>query len=117
MNGILRQHLLHDGIADRRVRDEERHRLAQRLRQVGMREDGVNARQGARGGCVDAPDARMRERASHEGGLQHAGQVQVIDEAPFALEERRVLQPRDPAADPAHDRSAFAAASAASTMP
>ncbi len=58
-----------------------------------MREDGVNARQGARGGCVDAPDARMRERAPHERDVDLPRQREVRDELPLASEEAVVLPP------------------------
>ena len=48
---------------------------------------------------VDAADQRMRVRAAHEGRVQHAGKLQIVDEAAAALQQRQVLDPLDRLAD------------------
>jgi hypothetical protein len=35
----------------------------------------------------------MRVRAAHEGGLQHSGKMNVIDERPFATQQGRIFYP------------------------
>ena len=42
----------------------------------------------ARGALVDAADFCVRVRASDEGGVQHAGEMNVVDEASFAAQQR-----------------------------
>ena len=101
-----------------RARQADDHELGGEVRHdVGAREDGVHARQRERGRLVDAADRSVRMRAAHEGGVQHPGHPDVVDEAALALEQRLVFQPRHRAADDSHARSRFAASSAASTIP
>src|SRR5271165_7248227 len=53
----------------------------------------------ARGARIDAADAGMRVRTAHEGRLQHARKIQVVDEPAGACEQRTVLDPPDRFAD------------------
>ena len=62
-------------------------------------EHRVNAGHGARRGAVDLAEAGMGVRAPHERGVQHAGQVHVIDELAPPGEQRRVFEARDPCAE------------------
>ena len=43
----------------------------------------------------------MRDRATQESAVQHAGQFDVADEAALAAQKRCVFQARDGAAEPA----------------
>ena len=67
--------------------------------EVGMGQHRRHARHGLCRLRVDAGDFGMRERAPDEAGVQHSGQVDVVDEAPCAAQQRRVLEPRDRLAD------------------
>jgi len=42
---------------------------------------------------VDMADQRVRLCAAHEGGLQHAGQVDIVDEPALAAQQGFVFQP------------------------
>ena len=81
----------------------------------------MHAGKGERRAFVDAPDARVCVRASHERRVQHPRKLDVVDVATFAAQERRILLARGGGAeariDHARSRMRFAAASAASTMP
>jgi hypothetical protein len=37
----------------------------------------------------------MRDRAAHERGVEEAGQLDVVDEAPGAAQQPRILQARN----------------------
>jgi len=52
-------------------------------------------------GCarIDAPDAGVRVRAAHEGRLQHAGKVEVVDETSAADQQSAIFEPLDRLAD------------------
>ena len=101
-----------------RARQPDHHVLGREMRQeVRADEDRMHAGQRSRGCFVDAPDRGMRMRAAHEGGVQHAGEPDIVDEAAFALQQWLVFEPGHRAADDPHARRRFAAASAASTMP
>ena len=52
----------------------------------------MHAGQGQGALTVDAADTGMGMRAAHEAGMQHAGQMQVIDEMPLPGEQRMVFQ-------------------------
>ncbi len=70
---------------------------------------------------VDALDPPMRDLAAQEGGVQHAGQFNVVDEQRLAGEKFPVLVALDRGAEKARRHGAapaitFAAASIASTM-
>ena len=55
---------------------------------------------------VDAADARVRVRAAHEGRVQHAGQLDVVDEAAAAGEQRGSSRRATRRAEVRHSRSA-----------
>ena len=48
---------------------------------------------------VDAGDPGMGEGAADEGRVQHARQLDVVDETPGAAQQRRILEPLDRPAD------------------
>ena len=47
------------------------------------------------GGGIDAADQRVRVRASHERGMQHAGKSQIVEKSPLAADEGIVFDPLD----------------------
>ena len=61
--------------------------LDQHRREIVEREHRVHAGQRQRVARVDSADQRMRMRAAHERGMQHAGQRDVVDEAALAGEQ------------------------------
>ena len=89
-----------------------RRSCGQERRKIGEREHRVDA------GATRAPRASMPRIAAWACGLrtkaasQHAGKVQVVDEAAAAGEQRAVLDPRDRGADASSFRHAFAPAAA-----
>jgi hypothetical protein len=66
---------------------------------VGGAECEVNARDLLRRPNVDAADGGVRVLAAGEREIQHAVRLEVVDEAPVALEQRPVLDPRLAAPD------------------
>jgi hypothetical protein len=54
-----------------------------------------HAGQGERGGGIDRADARVRVRRAHEGGVDLAGQGDVVAEAPAAGDQARILLARE----------------------
>ena len=106
----------------RLVLDECAHAVA--IAQVVAGDDGAHAGQRQRGLQVVAADARVRMRALHDGGMQHAGTRQVGDELGAAGELLVALQLRNRRAHGVHGgahaadsaRSAAAAARTAWTM-
>ena len=66
--------------------------------EIGTGQHRDDAGHRGRGGRVDRDDASVRDRAADDAHVQRAGQVEVVDEAGLAGEERRVLlaQCRDP---------------------
>ena len=75
-----------------------RHALDAGGRQLGAGEDAEHPRHGARGGHVDADDARMRVRRAQEGDHRLAGHGDVVGEPAAALEQGAVLDSRHGAA-------------------
>ncbi len=59
----------------------------------GIAMDGAHPgqRQGRR--LVDGADGGMAVGTAHEGGVQHAGHGDVVDEPRLAAQQRRILQP------------------------
>ena len=90
--------------------------------EIGEHEHRMHAAQPSGGAGIDAADASVRLARAHEGDFQHARQRDVVDVAPAALEDRRVLDALHRGADvarPVHHaspRRRFAAARAAATM-
>ena len=64
--------------------------------------------QGLRG--IDAEDAGVRERASHEGHFECAGQVEVGHISAGAGDQRQIFFARYALADPGHERAASGSA-------
>ena len=131
---ILRQHIRHDVLRHMRVRHAVHAHIVEALGQVGQGIDRMHAGYGLGHAFVDAVDLRVRLVAAHERRMQHVGQVEIVDEAAFAGQQRRIFQPLDGLADLrlarnileigdriAHERAPArifcAASSAASTMP
>ena len=85
--------------------------------EVGGGEHRPHPGHGQRLGDVDAPDPGVRERAAHEGGVQHAGQGDVVDVAAPAGEDARVLDPLDAGAGEPGDHQASLRSSAARSTP
>jgi hypothetical protein len=54
-----------------------------------------HAGQGERGSVIDRADARVRVRRAHEGGVDLAGQADVVAEAPAAGDQTRILLARE----------------------
>jgi len=59
-------------------------------------DDRDHAGHGESGRAVDADDARVGVRTAHEAREQHARQTEVVEVAPAAGQEPRVLEPLDP---------------------
>ena len=70
----------------------------QRL-QLGAGVDGDDARQRPRLVDVDARDEGVRDRAAHEHGVQHAGELDVVDVGARAGEDATVLGAGDARTD------------------
>jgi hypothetical protein len=84
----------HARLADRGVRHTKRDAvLAQTLWQIGVRQNGMDAGERARGRGVDPEDARVRVGAPHERRVQRARQIDVVDEPAHAAQQRLVLEP------------------------
>ena len=75
-----------------------RHQAARSV-DVGAGQDGDDARDRARGGDVDASDARVRVRAAQDGRMEHPGQAQVVDVGRQPLDQARILDPLHRPAD------------------
>ena len=102
---VPRQHKRRDvGRQLRRAELQRQPHVGQQRRKIIEREHRVHARRSARSAGVDAADQGMRVRAAHERGFQHAGKIQVIDEAAMPGEKRTVLDPLDRPADGARLR-------------
>ena len=63
--------------------------------EIGRRPDSADAWHRARRVAADRADHRVGVRTAHEGDMERAGQVDVVDEPPLALQERQVLQALD----------------------
>ena len=79
----------------------ERHRHgAERIAQVGAREDRQHAGQ-LRGGLrVDAREARVGVDRAHDHGVRLPGEIDIVVEAALAPHEAHVLEALDPLPDP-----------------
>ena len=91
--------------------------VAQMRQQVISDQHRVHPLQSERGILANAANQSVSVRAAYECGLQHAGHVQIVDEAAFSPQQRLVLQPGHRAADEAHSAFVPATRSTASTMP
>ena len=126
---IARERMLSARHRDRRIGQQHRQRLAaHRLRQVVRGEHRVDAGYDQRRPGVAAAKLGVSVGRAHETGVQHPGQLHVVDESPAAGNERRVFEPRHARAEmlrahycvpafPAAPRRRCAASSAAATMP
>ncbi len=90
---------------------------------IGMRQNGVHARQGERRRDVDREDARMRVRTAQRRAVQHPGHVQIARVGELAAHLGHAVLPLDDLADAAaheaggaHARSSAAASRTASKM-
>ena len=63
--------------------------------QIRIRKDRPHARHPAGALEPDVPDQSMRNRAPQKVSMQHAGQMNVIDEASLATQQRRIFDPRN----------------------
>ena len=72
--------------------------LASRI-DIGRGEHRGDAGSGLRGLDVDRQDLRMRMRAAHEAGMQHARQLDVVDVAAVAAQQPLQLAAWDAGAD------------------
>src|SRR5207237_9837690 len=91
------------------ARDRRRDRVRHGAHVV-TRQDGDDARSGDRLSDFDGPDARMRVGAAHERGMQHVGELDVVDELPPAREDPPILDPGDALPDELHDAPARSSA-------
>ena len=62
---------------------------------VGAGHHRDDAGGGERAPGADGADARMRERAAHEGDMQHAGKIEIGNETATAEEQPPILAPRN----------------------
>src|SRR3989442_1123531 len=69
---------------------------------VGERPHAGHAGSLERARDVDPDDARVGVRAADDGGVQHAGERNVADVAPAALDEPRVFLAEEPVPDELH---------------
>jgi hypothetical protein len=84
--------------ADRRRRQRQRNAIAGHQRpQVGIGEHRVDAGERPRRGSVDAPQQAVGDRTAREGGVEHAGNGDIVDETPGAAQQLVILQPHDAA--------------------
>ena len=75
-------------------------------REIVEREHRVHARQRAHVTRIDAADQGVRMRAAHERRVQQPGQLDVVDEASAADEQRAVLETGNARSDQAAHRPA-----------
>ncbi len=94
-----------DGLRERRVRSlphpldgDHGNRLLEGP-EIGRPERRDDAGLASGGAEVDLHDLRVRVRTSNEGGVQHAGEGEVVDVRPFASDQLWVLDPLDARAD------------------
>ena len=87
---VGRQHDLHVGLGAGRAA-ERRRDPARDLGQIGGRVNREHARDGARVVRRDAPEARVGVEASHDAQVRGVRPTEVVEVAPAAQEERRVL--------------------------
>ncbi len=85
-------------LLDRRV-GEARER-AGRLGYVLAGQDRHDARKSRGGADIDREDARMSVRAPEHGGMQHIGQVDIVDVASLPGEQARIFHALDAFAYP-----------------
>ena len=107
--GAVRCDADRDRLADMTHLVGRQHRLRGWLepRQTRHRDDRLHAHEILRhehrclraGGLADAANARMRDRAAHEGEIAHAGQPDVGDEFALAAQVAVILQSRHRTAD------------------
>ena len=123
---VLRQHHRPGGVGKLRAALILRNPVrGQHGGQVGVAVDGVYAGQGQRLAGIDAADQGVGMGAAHEGHLQHARHVNVVEVLPLSGKQGPVLEPPDARADKrlGHDkptacaRIRWAASSAAATIP
>ena len=93
-----RQQMLRRRAMPRPVQRHADERLAFRI-DVGRGEDGGDAGRILGGGNLDRDDLGVRMRAAHEAGVQHAGQLDVVDVAAVPAEQALELPPRDARSD------------------
>jgi hypothetical protein len=90
-----------DVVPDRGHRQRQRDAVAgQERAQVAIGEHRVHPGQAARRRRVDAAQQRMRDRAAHEGRVQHPRQRDIVDEAARAAQQRCVFEAPDRPAHP-----------------
>jgi hypothetical protein len=83
---VLGQHRLH-------VARERGHVVQVERLEVRRSQHGEHARNRLGLGGVDAPDAGVGVGRTREVAIEHAGQLQVVDVVPLALDEADVLDP------------------------
>ena len=99
---VLRQHVIQARLFDRRMRHQQRQRVPlQHFGQVGEGDYRMHAGYGERSAFVDIAEPGVRVGAAHEGRVQHAGDLDVVDEAAFAAQQRGVFLAFDGGAEPA----------------
>jgi hypothetical protein len=91
------QHLAHEG-PDLRALERGDERLHD-AHKVGAGDHRVDALERQRPAGVDCGDAGVRVRAPDERRVQHAGKVDVVDEAAASREQPRVLDAQEAAPD------------------
>ncbi len=57
----------------------------------------MDAGDSARRGGVDAAQQAVGDGTAHEGGVEHAGYGDIVDETPGAAQQLVILQPQDAA--------------------
>jgi len=118
-------HVAHAVAREHRMRDRHDVRAARHERErvgveVGRRQHGTHPPRRERGRRVDPDDPRVRVEAARERGMQHPGQLHVVDELRLALQEALVLGARERTPDPAArpgDGAAHPAASGSKGTP
>ena len=87
------------------MRRHDRERARGELAEVGERHHAGHAGSLERARGVDLKNSRVGVRAADDGGVQHAGQRDVADVAPVALDEPRVLLAQEAITDELHGGS------------
>src|SRR2546425_11733269 len=93
--------------------------------QIFPRQDRVHAGECECRFLFDGTDRGVAVRAAHEGGFEHSGEADVVDETTHASEQFRIFEAVDPSAEnrsvhadgPFPVLSRLAASRAAATMP
>jgi hypothetical protein len=91
---ITRQNVLRANLADRRIGQQHRHRLAaHRLRQIVRRDHRIDTGHCQRRRAIDGLNFGVGIGRADKAGMQRVWHLQVIDKTAASGEQRRIFEP------------------------